>query len=1157
MKKFNCINVRENRFSNAFKILLVMKLTVFLFLFSVLGAIASETYSQSKKLTFEMKQATVQNVLSEIENQSEFYFLYSEKIIDVNRKVSVQVENTKIEPVLDALFEDTDVAYVIKDRVIVLSSSGLIDDAAEAVFPQSAITGKIIDEDGNTLPGVTVYVKGTGNGTVSDANGNYQISNVPEDGVLVFSFIGLTTQEIAVDGKTQVNITMQASSFQLEEVVTVGYGVQKKVNMTGSVTSVKTDELQNIPMANLSNAMAGRAPGVTVVGNSGLAGATSEIRIRGSFGEPLYVINGIIKGKADFDALDPNEVETINFLKDAASAAIYGSSAGNGVVLVTTKEGTMQKPVFNYKGSWSTSRTSQPYQRYTATEELTFMNNVSVTRGQEQVYTQEHFDYFKDKNYDVNDLIWQDPSVKQHNLSVNGGSENITYFLSMGYHDEKGSYHNTDYDRYNFRSDVTAKITKAFKVRVNLSGNQRSANRWYWPYDGAEDQRVGDWYRATFNWSRLYPFYVDEQGNPSNDSNQFPVMTGGYHPPEIMLHGGYRNSKKRTLDGIIRFDLDLSEYVKGLSTSVQGHLTAYDDNSKALVLHNNWYSFQSASSTNKFVPGPVDPTKLGKHNLSAGYENIQETVNLGNSYQFNWYVNYARDFGEHSINAVAVYEQSEGNSKYLYGRAEDLLSSSIDQIFNASGDTERRWFTGNENQVARASWIGRANYSFASKYIAEFSFRYDGNYKFAPDEQWGFFPSGSLAWRISEENFLQDASWLSNLKLRTSYGTTGSDSGINPWRWTNVYQKTSGYIYGGSLMDGLRPGSTPNPYITWSTFSNWNVGLEYGVLDNKLRGEFDVWGKTESDILGTRSGSTPTTLGASLPAENYAQRSWNGFEISASWNDKVGDVTYEVYANMGYSVDQWDIYDEPESYTDGTYEDNWRSRIGKPANRIYGLISKGIMRTQAEVDALPDGYTVFGRQPQVGTLLFEDIRGANYSEGPDGKIDGNDNTYLSDNGAPRINYGLGLNLEWKGFAVNSHFQGVGNYDRMVSTRNGGGVFQVGRPYFELWADNYWTPEDPNAKYPRAGANWKQHEFGGNASSFWIRSASYLRLKNLNIGYDLPSQWFSRIGVSNVQLFMNATNLFTITKYKEHDPEQATLDSYPIMKTYTAGVNINF
>jgi TonB-linked SusC/RagA family outer membrane protein len=1155
MKKNNCF-LRERKVPGLQKVLRIMKLTIFLILISVISVFAGKSYSQTKVLNLNMKNSTIKEVLRNIEEQSEFYFMYSEQLVDVQREVSIDIKNEKIDKVLDQLFAQTNVEHTIKDRFILLTTPEVSGNDLNAI-QQNTVSGIVTDEAGQPLPGVTIVIKGTTRGVVTNMDGKYTIPNIPTGATLQFSFIGMLTQEVAVGNQSNIDITMKRDAIGIEEVVAVGYGTQRKVNMTGSIASVKTDELQNIPVANLSNAMAGRAPGVTVVGNSGLAGATSTVRIRGSFSEPLYVINGILKGKADFDALDPNEVETINFLKDAASAAIYGSSAGNGVVLITTKEGKIQKPMFNYKTSYSTSRTTQPYQRYTATEELTFMNNVSVTRGQEPSIGPEIFDYFKDKNYDINDLIWQNPSTKQHNLSVNGGSEKMTYFLAMGYYNDEGSYHNTGYDRYNFRSDVTAKITDAFKVRVNLSGNQRNANRWYWPYDGAEDQLVGDWYRATFNWSRLYPFYVDEQGNPSNDTNDFPVMTGGYHPPEIMLHGGYRKSKKRTLDGLVRFDLDLGKYVKGLTTSAQGQLTAYDDNSKAFVLHNKWYVFQSASATNPYIPGSVDPTKTALHNLSAGYENIQESVNLNSSYQFNWFLNYDRSFGDHSINAVAVYEQSEYDGKYLYGRAEQLLSSSIDQIYNASGDTERRWFSGNEGQSARASWIGRANYSFASKYIAEFSFRYDGNYKFAPDKQWGFFPSGSLAWRLSEENFLKEVNWLSNLKLRGSYGTTGSDSDINAWRWTNVYQKTTGYVYGGSLMDGLQPGSTPNPDITWSTISNWDVGLEYGILDNKLKGEFDIWGKTESDILGTRSGSTPTTLGASLPAVNYGQRSWNGFEISANWNDKVGGLHYEVYANMGYAVDQWDIWDEPESFTDGTYKDNWRSRIGKPANRIYGLISKGIMRTQAEVDALPAGYTVFGRQPQVGTLLFEDIRGANFSEGPDGKIDDNDNTYLSDNGAPRINYGLGLNLEWKGIAVNSHFQGVGNYDRMVSTRNGGGVFQVGRPYFELWASDYWTPETPNATYPRAGANWQQHEFGGNASSFWIRKASYLRLKNLNIGYTLPDQWFSRIGVSNVQLFVNGTNLFVLTKYKEHDPEQGTLDSYPLMKTFTGGVNINF
>jgi TonB-dependent starch-binding outer membrane protein SusC len=260
---------------------------------------------------------------------------------------------------------------------------------------------------------------------------------------------------------------------------------------------------------------------------------------------------------------------------------------------------------------------------------------------------------------------------------------------------------------------------------------------------------------------------------------------------------------------------------------------------------------------------------------------------------------------------------------------------------------------------------------------------------------------------------------------------------------------------------------------------------------------------------------------------------------------------------MGYAVDTWDIWDEAKALTDGTYLDNWRSRIGKPNNRVYGHKYVKMIRTQEDLNALPAGFTQFGRQPYLGMLLFEDIRGANFSEGPDGKIDDNDATFLSDNGAPRINYGLGFRLEWKGIALNAHFQGVGAYDRMVSTMNGGGVFQVDRPYFELWKDNYWTPENPNAKYPRVAADWMRPELGGGASSFWLRNGAYMRLKNLDIAYTLPQKWYGKLGVDKVQIFTNATNLFSIDGMDEHDPEQNTLDSYPLMKTFTGGVSINF
>jgi len=1150
----------NNRYSlgnrGVHKFLLVMKLTLILTLFFALNA-ASAVYSQKTRLTLNLKSVTLEKAFDVIEKETGYSFFYNLDMIDLNKKISINVTDKPITEVLDKILDFSRVDYrIIENSIIIMQAREVLEQKNQQ--KSITITGKIVEKNGDPIAGANVYDKNNpSKGVITSADGIYTITVDNPDAILVYSFIGFEKQEIHVAGRKVINVTLMESSIALDEVVSVGYSTQKKVNLTGSISTIDVKEIGNIPVSNLSNSLAGRASGVQIIGNSGLAGASSSIRLRGSFGEPLYVINGIIKNKEEFDALSSEEIESITFLKDAATAAIYGSKAGNGVVLINTKQGKRQKAKFNFKAAYSTLRTTYPIQDYTATQELEYNNNMMITRGQTPPYGEEIFDYFKDKNYSINDLIWRNPNNQQYNLSVNGGNEKLTYFMALGYYSENGSYHKLGYDRLNIRSNVTAQLTKHSKIRLDISAYQRKHKRWYWPYDGANNYTVSDWYRATFNWTRLYPFYVDEMGNPTNDPNDIPVKTpGGYHPPEIMLHGGYRHATDRNFNALLRYDLDLGEFIDGLTTSVQINAHAYDSNMKSYVVHNKWFIFQNGSATNKFVPGPVDFSKTGMHNLSNPYENIQESVNLSGSYQLNWFVNYNNTFGKNEITALAVYEQAWNQGKNLWGRAQQFLTPSIDQIYNTSSDTERRYFTGNEYESAWASWIGRANYSYASKYIVEFSFRYDGNYKFAPDKRWGFFPSISAAWRLSEENFMNIA-WLSNLKVRGSYGTTGSDSGIGPWRWTNYYQKTGGYVFGTSLTDGLRPGSMPNPDITWASFSNWNIGFDYGLFNNKLRGDFDYWQKVESDILGTRRASVPTTLGAQLPAVNYAQRSWKGIETSVTWSGKIGQVNYTVYANMGYAIDQWDKIDEPESYTDGTYKDNWRSRIGKPANRVYGLIAEGIIRTQEQLDALPDGYTVYGRMPQIGTILFKDIRGENFSDGGDGKIDNYDMTYLSDNGAPRMNYGFGFNGNWKGISVDLHFQGVGAYDRMISTRNGGGVFQVDRPYFELWASNYWTPDNHNAKYPRVAGNWKQAEYGGAPSSFWLRNGAYMRLKNLNIAYALPQRWFTKVGIDKLDLFINGTNLFVITGMDEQDPEQATLDSYPLMKTFTGGVSINF
>lgn len=1145
------------------KIPIAMRIATLLLFCIFFQVRANEVYSQSAYLSLNMENATIEDVLTQIEKSTDFYFLYNSKLINVDRKVTVSAKDKSIETILNTIFKNTNVEYKIGDKQIVLSRKDL-----NTALPQQSktISGTVTDASGETIPGATITIKGTTTGCITDMDGKFSLE-VPGNSILVISYIGYIPQEIQTGNKTVLAITMKENTQALEEVVVVGYGTQKKVNLTGSIAAIKTSDLENIPTSNLSNTLAGRAPGVTITNNSGFAGASSAIRVRGSFGEPLYVINNIIRDKTAFDALDPNEVESINILKDAASASIYGSKAGNGVVLVTTKKGTVQKPMFQYKGSYSASNTTRPIQDYSATDELLFLNRAAIYQNSIQAtpspdfnvpYGQEYFDYFKDKSYNLNDLIWQNPWNQEHNVSVNGGNEKIIYYMMLGYHGEEGSYQNTNYNRFNFRSDITANISKAFKVNFNISGNERDYKRFYWPYDwDAESMTLSDFYRTTFNQSRLRPWYVDEKGNPSDSRTAYPVAMGGSHFGELVNGDNYEKTKARNVEAILRFDLDLGQYVEGLSTAVVGQYNFGNKNRKRFATHNKSYVFQNGSVDNIFIPGPVNPDKVNMHNLGHTYENIQENVWMDQSYQFNWMLNYSRAFGKHQINGMLAYEISESESKYLTGTAENLLTSSIDQIFVTSSDALRRFFNGNESESARLSWVGRFNYNYDDRYIAEFSFREDGNAKFGPGRRWGFFPSVSLGWRMSNESFMQ-ADWLSNLKIRGSYGTTGddgdtstSDGVLAAFGWRNKFNSASGYMFGDSYSQGISIGSVPNPFLTWATLNVIDAGIDYGFLNNSLVGEIDFFHKKKTDILQQRVASIPDTYGRDKAAENYAEQKWTGFEVSMRYSNNIQAVNYTVHANLGYAKDEWTKYDEAINLPE------WKSRIGHPNGAIKGYIANDIIRTQEQLDALPEGFTQFGKKPLLGQILYKDIRSANEVAGADGKVDSNDWDYLSRKADPRINYGFGFNLEWKGFSIDALFQGVGAYDRMIKTNNGDGVFQVGdRPYFEMWTKDVWTPENPDAKYPAATGEWSE-QYGAAGSSFWLRNGAYLRLKNLNIAYTLPQIWYKKWGLNQVQIFGNGTNLFCLSGMDEYDPEQEKMDSYPIMRTFTVGLNINF
>lgn len=1040
---------------------------------------------------------------------------------------------------------------------------------------QRSISGTVLDETGGAIVGATVAIKGSTRATSTDHEGKFSIE-VQEGDILVIKYIGYLQQEIAISSQRDLQVAMLPDQGALEEVVVVGYGAQKRGNITGAVTTVKADDLKNISSSNLSNTLAGRAPGVNVTNTSGMAGASSRLRIRGSFAEPLYVIDGIVRDKAAFDVLEANEVDQMSFLKDAAAAAVYGTRAGNGVVVVTTKKGVSQAPVFNVQSNYTFNAPTQTLlaNLTTATDELIYQNRVAEFQNLPIPNGEEEFAYFADRSYNANDVIWRNPFSHRQSISVNGGGDKITYYTLVSYRGENGSYRSLDHEKFNLRSNVSAKISEAFSIDLNIAANQQNSNRFYWPFSTSandDDFDVSDFYRVTFNWPKMYPFYLEQDGTPSSSVTPYPVQTpmGSWQAWNVIdqvIGDRYIDRKVRQVNPILSLNLKLDKVLPGLSTRFVGSYLAEDYLRKRYMSFQKNYTFQSLDpSGNRFIPAPPDENKINIFTFSQAQPFMDYSSKRKWEYQMNWFLNYVQSFGKHNVDATMVLEQWKYGLTDITSRAENPMTA-LDQMFVYPTDRNFRETNGFENINARQALIGRVNYNFADKYIAEFSFRYDGAVLFPEEKRWGFFPSVSAAWRISEEDFFSVIrNTVSDLKIRASYGTTGNyldenAESIRQFTYAEKYNTTTGFIFGDRYYNGLAYGDTPNPNVTWTNSKSYNAGLDFGFLQNKLNGSLDVFKREETDILASRTVKLPDTYGRTLAKENYAARSYRGGELTVNWNDRVGELSYGLSANIGYAIDRWDIYDEEPAYGPGGNM-HFRSRINRPHNRLVGLKAVDLVRTQEQLDELlAAGFTTYGRTPYLGMILFEDIRGANYSDGPDGKIDENDEDLLSLNNSPRYNYGFGLNVGWKGLSLSALFQGVLKYDRMISNQEGGGMRQHGgtfRPYYPIWTDDVWTPENPDAKYPRpVGSNWA--ESGSMASTFWMRNGAYLRLRDINLSYTLPKAWTEGIKLNNVNVFFNGTNLFVISPMTEfHDPEQLNYDSYPVMKTFTLGLDVKF
>ena len=1010
--------------------------------------------------------------------------------------------------------------------------------------------GVVVDRNNEPLIGVTVQLKkGTG-GTVTDMDGKFSIQ-VEVGAPLAFSYMGYS-QVVKNATGVLMKVTLLEDVKGLDEVVVVGYGTQKKASVTGSVSTINVKEIEDYPSANLSTMLAGRLSGVYITQGTGKPGTSASFSVRAkgtpNNSDPLYVIDGVVRDKMAFDALDVSEVSNISVLKDGASAAVYGSRAANGVVLVTTKRGGSLKPTINYTGTVGFDVAAMIPETLTAYEQAVYLNDRAIqsylnnaiwnpnVQQQDPTtksswYTDDELEHFKSTDYSFLDDAWRTPWSTRHALNITGGSEKVRYFIGGAYYYNVGSFDNLKYSKYNFRASVDADISKNLTVGLNLSTDNRKDTKPNWKSDKDRD-RMNDLYKGLLLRTKTIPSMID--GLPVGNFIE-------WHPLMLISEESGLHTKKWQNINVNAYAEYKVPFIKGLKFKFQYNRSVNNRLIKKFNFPYVMYNFKTAGKHNHYI----DPSNVVASTKTRDDGNYVYKENLySEAYQLNFFTTYERSFGKHDLSAVFVYEQSEGNSERFDAQRNKLITWEMPEFFGASGDaSESIVGDGSVSESGRISYVGRLNYAFAEKYLLEAAFRVDGSTKFAPDKRWGFFPSVSAGWRISSEPFFSNnVHFMDYLKLRGSIATLGNDA-IGGWQWMPRYGITSGAVFNG-LSYGLQPKEIPNPNLTWEKSASYNIGFDSRWLNSKLIFNFEYFFRHTYDILDNLNVSVPTTFGASLPKENFSQVNSNGVELELEFNDQIGDLRYYLRGNFSYAKSWWAKKDEAENIRP------YKSEIGKSLSREWGFECIGMIRTEEQLKQYMEEnpkMTIKGQKPGLGMLIYKDVRGPQ-SDDPDGIITDDDKVVIIKNQIAPFTYGFSIGGSWKGFMLDVFFQGLAGNKKLMDFRGNG--INAHTSTFKYYND-HWTPENTDASMPGA-TQYKNNE----ASTFWVRNASFLRCKNISLSYDLPRSLIQQIGVEKIRVFVNGTNLFLLEDHiKWMDPEATSISDYPVMRNFSFGLNI--
>lgn len=1057
-------------------------------------------YSQTGQVNLNLKNASVKELFREIEKQTSYRFSYRDAEVNNKGGITISGQGKELKEVLTNELAKQQLSYTVSGNKIIVSPA-----KNEAVSTkEKKVTGKVVDAKGEPVIGATIMEKGTNNGTITDFDGNFTL-NVSDNSMIEVSYIGYQTQSIKIISDKELAVTLKEDTELLDEVVVVGYGTQKKGSVATSITTVKSEQLQNRPVQTIGEALQGNVPGLNVTA-SAAPGSSPSLQLRGysslnDGGTPLVLVDGV---PADFNFLNPEDIESVSVLKDAASAAIYGSRAANGVLLITTKRGKQGKPTFRYNGSFGINTPSSMPESISSAQYARIMNEAEANMGRTPMYSEEDIRMFESgsdlnryPNTDWLDLAINNSFTTRHAIEASGGTEIVKYLLSGSVDHQTGVFPQTQQDVFNIRSSIDINLSKKLKLGADFRYQLRDLD---------ELLNMEEMYGQLLTVDpTMVAYYTD--GSYGYNS--------GFVPNALVsiYEGGQSYTKRHELSGMFKLEYEIIDGLKftGLANI---KYTFINNEKQSHKLHYKDYFTQEV-----FEKG--DNSFSDRRDYNA-YYNLQALLN------------YKKSFDVHNLDILGGYQQESENSDWLYGARSGYPT---DIIWELNPGPKDNWSNdGNGEHWALASFIGRVNYDYDNKYIASISMRSDASSRFAKGHRWATFPSVALAWRLSQESFMESTeSFLDDMKLRVSWGQTGIATGLG------LYPSYTTIGMDGIVLDnkyvqtsGLK--SIGNTDLGWERSEMLNFGIDATLFNNRLNLTAEYYIKKTKDILLDMP--VPLEYGFGKQKVNIGEMHNKGWELTIGWRDNISDFNYDLSFNLSDNKNEViDLAGTGPWKGTTTYTDE-----GLPFNSMYGYESMGLFQSDEEVKSSP----FQNSNTKAGDVRYRDING-------DDKIDANDRVILGDPYAHYL-FGFKIGMEYKGFDLSMFFQGIGKKDAIITDR-------FVRPLYDstIFAHqlDYWTPNNQDAKYPRI-LNKTDGNHNYEYSDFWKINAGYLRMKNLSFGYNFPQKWIDKIGLERLRLYFSANNLFTISDFVPGlDPESPSSVSYPFAKTYSFGLNVQF